>query len=344
MYIKKIDFERNTNKDFSLIIDVRTSEEFNEDHIPGSKNFQILNNAQREEVGKIYIKDRFKARNIGAQYVTLNISQILKKINLSKKDKILIYCWRGGLRSQSLYIVLKNIGYDVTILEKGYKSYRKYINRFFSDDIHSFDFNVLSGLTGTGKTFFLKKLSKHFNVLDIETLAKHKGSILGDLPKIKQPKQKKFESNLWGTISKFDIGQRIWVESESHRIGKLFIPNNLFNKMKNGNVFTIQMPIENRVNFILNDYDYLTTNEKVILEALKVFKKFVTKKEFEKLEYFYSEKKFKSFVRGLLENHYDLVYSKRNIYNKNKKIIDLKSVDSGSFQKLLRLIGHDKVE
>jgi len=338
MYIKKIDFERNTNKEFLHIFDVRTSDEFKEDHIPSSKNLQVLTNKQREEVGRIYAKDVFKARKIGAQFVTENISQILKKLSLNKKDKILLYCWRGGLRSQSLYIVLKSIGYDVTILERGYKSYRKYINNFFKNEIQKYDFNILSGLTGTGKTFFLDKLSNFFHVLNIETLAGHKGSILGDLPNISQPKQKMFESNLWYNLTKYENNKKIWVESESHRIGKLFLPANLFSKMKDGDVFRIEVPLENRINFILNDYKYLINNKTVIENALKIFEKFISKKDLEELKTFFREKKFRYFVKGLLEKHYDLVYVKRNIFDKNKKVIKLKSVDSNSFKKLLKEI------
>lgn len=338
MYIKKIDFERNTNQEFLHIFDVRTSNEFKEDHIPSSKNLQVLTNEQREEVGKIYVKDVFKARKIGAQFITENIGQILKKLNLNKKDKILLYCWRGGLRSQSLYIVLKSIGYNVTILEKGYKSYRKYINNFFNNEIQKYDFNILSGLTGTGKTFFLDKLSSFVHVLNIETLAGHKGSILGDLPNISQPKQKMFESNLWYNLTKCKNDKKIWVESESHRIGKLFLPANLFSKMKDGDVFRIEVPLENRINFILNDYKYLIKNKTVIENALKIFEKFISKKDLEELKTFFREKKFRYFVKGLLEKHYDLVYVKRNIFNKNKKVIKLKSVDSNSFKKLLKEI------
>jgi len=336
MYIKKIDFQSNTNRDFSQIIDVRSSNEFNEDHIPSSKNFEVLTNKQREEVGKIYVNDIFEARKIGAQFVTQNISQILKKLNLNKKEKILLYCWRGGLRSQSLYIVLKSVGYDVTILEKGYKSYRKYINNFFNNEISNYDFNILSGLTGTGKTFFLNKLSHFVNVLDIETLAGHKGSILGDLPNISQPKQKMFESNLWYNLTKYGNNKKVWVESESHRIGKLFLPVNLFSRMKDGDVYYIEVPLKNRINFILNDYKYLINNKKVIINALKVFEKFISKKDLEELKNFFNEKKFRYFVKGLLEKHYDLVYVRRNIFNKNKKIIKLKSVDNNAFKELLK--------
>jgi len=335
MYIKKIDFQNNILKDYSQIIDVRTPNEFNEDSIPTSINQPVLTNLQRKEIGKIYKEDPFKARNLGAQKVIQNINKILNRIKLNKSDNILIYCWRGGMRSSSLYMVLKSIGYNVAMLEKGYKSYRKYINNFFEEDIKTFNFNILSGLTGTGKTFFLNKMSKFFSVLDIENLAQHKGSILGNLPNIKQPSQKKFESQIWYCLVKSDFTKKVWVESESNRIGKLFLPNNLYKKMKEGKVYKIEMPIKNRINFIIKDYEYLIKDKRIVKKSLGVFKRFIPVSEMEKINSFLKNKDFKRFVECLLKHHYDSVYKKRDIYKKASKIINLQSVNDKSFKFLL---------
>ena len=134
-YIKKVGFDSNTLKEFSTIIDVRSPREFKEDSIPLAKNFFVLNDSERNKVGEIYSKNIFLARKVGAQLITKNISKILESLSPEKSEKILIYCWRGGLRSLSLYLVLKNIGYDVSILNKGYKSFRHFINNFFSKTI-----------------------------------------------------------------------------------------------------------------------------------------------------------------------------------------------------------------
>lgn len=335
MYIKKIDFQNNILKDYSQIIDVRTPNEFNEDSIPTSINQPVLTNLQRKEIGKIYKEDPFKARNLGAQKVIQNINKILNRIKLNKSDNILIYCWRGGMRSSSLYMVLKSIGYNVAMLEKGYKSYRKYINNFFEEDIKTFNFNILSGLTGTGKTFFLNKMSKFFSVLDIENLAQHKGSILGNLPNIKQPSQKKFESQIWYCLVKSDFTKKVWVESESNRIGKLFLPNNLYKKMKEGKVYKIEMPIKNRINFIIKDYEYLIKDKRIVKKSLGVFKRFIPVSEMEKINSFLKNKDFKRFVECLLKHHYDSVYKKRDNYKKASKIINLQSVNDKSFKFLL---------
>ena len=166
------------------------------------------------------------------------------------------------MRSLSLYLVLKNIGYKVTILDKGYKEYRSFINNFFINELRSIKFKILNGLTGTGKTFFLNKLSNNFPVIDFEKLAGHKGSILGDIPGISQPTQKKFESRIWYNMFEYKFKSEFWAESESHRIGKLFIPNKLFDKMKKGKVFNLIVPKKTRVDFILKDYKYLLEQKK----------------------------------------------------------------------------------
>ena len=150
------------------------------------------------------------------------------------EDKILIYCWRGGLRSLSLYLVLKQIGFNVELLEGGYKSYRKYIVNFFDNEIYKFQFNQIKGVTGVGKTLFLNILKDYASVLDLEGIAKHKGSILGDIPKQKQPSQKLFETELFAKLMLLGTKKIIWVESESIKIGKLNIPSNLWRKMGEG--------------------------------------------------------------------------------------------------------------
>lgn len=335
MYIKKIDFEINTLKEFKTIIDVRTPLEYFEDHVPNSINLPVLNNIQRKRIGETYKNNPFEARKVGAKCITKNISEILKNFNFSNKEKILIYCWRGGLRSRSFYIILKSIGFNVSILEKGYKSYRQFINNYFKNDVKGINFNVLSGLTGTGKTFFLKKLSEYQNVLDIEKLANHKGSILGDLPNKSQPSQKKFESLIWYCLHNFkDKKKKIWVESESNRIGKLFIPNSLFKKMITGKIFKIEVPFSERVKFILKDYNYLVEDNKIVYKALKIFKRFMSKENLRITEEYYRIRNFKEFVKCLLKFHYDIVY-KKNSYHNQPTVVKIKSVSEKSFKELL---------
>ena len=338
MFVKRITFCNETIRNFDKIIDVRSESEFDEDSIPTSENIPVLNNFQRKRVGKIYKKDKFEARKIGATIIVKNIENFLKKNTLSKSDNILIYCWRGGMRSLSLYLILKNIGYKVSILNKGYKEYRSFINNFFINELDSIKFKILNGLTGTGKTFFLNKLSTSFPVIDFEKLANHKGSILGDIPGTQQPSQKQFESRIWYNIFVHQIKNQFWAESESHRIGKLFIPNKLFEKMKKGKVFNLIIPKKTRVEFILKDYKYLIDDKKKLNESLVVLKKFIGDKEYKNLKNQIENKKYDKFVFNLLTLHYDKVYKKICNYDKTYKDIKLSSIDDSGFEILLKKI------
>ena len=336
MFIKRIKFCNDTINNFEKIIDVRSELEFEEDAIPNSENVPVLNNYQRKRVGKIYKNDPFEARKIGATIIVKNIENFLKKNSLSKSQNILIYCWRGGMRSLSLYLILKNIGYKVSILDKGYKEYRSFINNFFINELGSIKFKILNGLTGTGKTFFLNKLSNSFPVLDFEKLAGHKGSILGDIPGISQPTQKKFESKIWYSIFESKFKNEFWAESESHRIGKLFIPNKLFDKMKKGKVFNLVVPKKIRVDFILKDYKYLLKQKKKLCNSLLILKKFIGEKEFKKLKEQIDKRNYNKFVLNLLDLHYDKVYKKIQNYRNVYQQIKLNSIDNYAFEILLK--------
>ena len=327
-YIKKVDFNKDSIKEFNTIIDVRSPNEFQEDSIPKAINYPVLNDDERHKVGKIYSKNIFEARKIGAQIISKNISKILKCLKINKSEKILIYCWRGGLRSLSLYLVLKNIGFDVQILNKGYKSFRGHINAFFKKEINEYEFNILSGLTGSGKTFFLDNLSHKINIINLESLACHKGSILGNIPNILQPSQKKFESSIWYELYKKSSIKKIWVESESNKIGNVSLPKLLFEKMLKGNILKLNVPIDARAKFIIKDYNYFVKNNEYLDHALDVLKKFITFKEYKILIHNYKTKDFISFVRNLLIFHYDKAYNKRTHYceSNQKTELEIKEV------------------
>ena len=204
MRINKVSYRDQLIQDYSVIIDVRTPSEFIEDHIPNSINYPVLSNKQRHEIGISYKENSFLAKKNGAELISFNISKIIKKIEFDKKDKVLIYCWRGGLRSLSLYLVLKQIGYDVYLLDGGYKSFRKRVVEYLDKEAPKFKFNQIMGITGVGKTLFLKELSKTKQVIDFEGLANHKGSILGDIPNKAQPSQKFYETCIYQKLNEFN--------------------------------------------------------------------------------------------------------------------------------------------
>ena len=310
MRINKVNFKDKTIYDYNVIIDVRTPLEYKEDHIPNSINYAVLTNNQRHEIGLKYKENSFLAKKIGAKLISNNISKIIDKISFEKKDKVLIYCWRGGLRSLSLYLVLKQIGYDVALLSGGYKSYRKFVVNFLEVTAPKYNFNQIMGITGVGKTLFLKALSKKYQVIDFEGLAKHKGSILGNIPKQEQPSQKFFETLIFNKMRLFSNKKRIWVEAESIKVGKLNIPSMIWKAMPLGRNIKLNSNLNERVKYILNDYKYFTSDPNLMSEALRVLRKIIPNEDFIDIENSLKKKKYHDFVKALIIYHYDKAYKK----------------------------------
>jgi tRNA 2-selenouridine synthase len=185
---------------FSEVVDVRSPAEFAEDHIPGAINRPVLNDAERERVGTIYKQvNPFEARKLGAALVSRNIARHIDEhfVGKGKDYRPLVYCWRGGQRSGSLALVLNQIGFRVSVLHGGYKTYRGEVMDGLRDLPKRFDFRILAGATGSGKTRVLRALAEAGGqVLDLEAIACHRGSLLGSEPDAPQPAQRWFESQL----------------------------------------------------------------------------------------------------------------------------------------------------
>jgi tRNA 2-selenouridine synthase len=310
MRINKVSFTDKTIDQYSVIIDVRTLLEYKEDHIPGSLNYAVLTNKQRHEIGIKYKENSFLAKKIGAQLISQNIAKILGKISFDKKDTILIYCWRGGLRSLSLYLVLKQIGYDVYLLDGGYKAYRRNVVNYLEVIAPKFRYNQVMGITGVGKTLFLKELSKNYQTIDFEGLANHKGSILGNIPNKIQPSQKYFETLIYKKLKRFNAKKRVWVEAESIKVGKLNIPSLVWKSMPLGRNIKISSSLDERVKYILKDYKYFTSDPKLMSEALRVLKQIIPKEDFSNIEKSLKKKNYYEFVKALIIYHYDKAYKK----------------------------------
>ena len=339
MRINKIEYKNKIYDNYSVIIDVRTPLEYIEDHIPKSVNFPVLSNIQRHEIGIQYKENSFLAKKIGAQLISANISNIISKIKFEKKEKVLIYCWRGGLRSLSLYLVLKQIGYDVYLLEGGYKSYRRFVVNFLEKVAPIYKYNQIMGITGVGKTLFLKELSKQYQVIDFEGLAKHKGSILGNIPKLKQPSQKYFETLIYEKLINFNLKKNIWVEAESIKVGKLNIPSLIWKSMPLGKNIKLISSLDERVNYILKDYKYFTSNPNLMSEALKVLKQIIPKEDFQNIELSLKKKDYFELVRSLIVYHYDKAYKKTRAENHSNifKEIELKKINLTNIKKVIAL-------
>ncbi|MDJ0658086.1 MAG: tRNA 2-selenouridine(34) synthase MnmH [Crocosphaera sp.] len=311
----------------SEIIDVRSEHEFSEDHIPGAINLPVLKNEERRKIGTIYKQiSPFEAKKLGASFIFNNISQHIYQQFLDKKSDYtpLIYCWRGGQRSQSLAIILAQIGWDVMVLKGGYKTYRSYVCQELATLPLQFNYNILCGLTGTGKTYFLQGLKQQgYQILDLEKVANHRGSLLGEKWKSdvkSQPSQKYFDSLLLQQFQQFDVHQPIWIESESYKIGNVYLPGSLWKKMKQSPCVEIQLPLEKRVNFLLGEYSYLTENPEILKDKLKYLKTYYGWNKVSQWYDWIEGKEWKQLVEDLLITHYDPAYE-RSLKKMSSKII-----------------------
>lgn len=328
------------------IIDVRSPSEFNNDHIPGSINIPILNDQQRHDVGKTYKEvNPFKAKIMGASIISKNISKFLDNEFFSRNGswQALIYCWRGGQRSRSLALVLNEIGWRISILKGGYKNYRKLVLDEL-DDLSKYQFKILQGQTGSAKTKILNCLNNmNAQVIDLENLACHRGSLLGSEINKKQHSQRYFESLLHNAIDKFDCTKPIFIESESSKIGNLFLPSILLNKIKTSPAIEINSTINSRVNFLLKDYKTYIHKKNSFTELFTHAKSKLGNKIVTKWQQSYKKKEWRDLAFQLITEYYDPLYS-HNLKNKNNKVINkyhLQSLTNRSINDFCEVIKKD---
>ena len=245
-------------------IDVRSPAEFAEDHVPGAVNLPVLDDAERKLVGTTYVQQSaFEARKIGAALVARNIADICERYARDKPREFapLVYCWRGGQRSRSLAHVLAEIGFRPVQLDGGYRAWRRHVVLMLAHLPQQFRFRVVCGLTGAGKSRLIEAIAiEGGQVLDLERLARHRGSLLGDLPGDPQPTQKMFESALFAAMSALDPARPVFVESESRRIGRLQVPDDLLATMRGSPCIKLETERELRVAMLAGDYAHLAAD------------------------------------------------------------------------------------
>ena len=300
---------------YSEIIDVRSPSEFAIDRMPGAINLPVLSDDERAKVGTIYKQvNPFEARKIGAALTAKNIARHLERHFAAKPKEYapLVYCWRGGQRSQSLAAVLAAIGWPATVLDGGYKTYRTYVRSQLEHLPDRFTYRILAGATGSGKTHILQRLTQlGAQVLDLEALANHRGSLLGEVWAEKptpQPSQKAFESLLVQHLQQFDPSLPVWVESESNKIGQVYLPPALWNQMKRSPGVEIELAIEHRVNWLLQEYQCLGRHGEFLTAKLEGL---TSRHGHQKVRQWYDmirERDGKALVADLLESHYDPSY------------------------------------
>jgi len=298
--------------EFDEIIDVRTPAEFNEDHIPGAINCPVLSNEERIAVGTLYEQvSPFEARKVGAALVARNIAKHLQTrfCNHPKSWKPLIYCWRGGQRSGAMCIILNQVGWAAHKLEGGYKTYRHDVLDKLSVLPTNLKLLVICGPTGSGKSRLLRTLAESGQqVLDLEVLAQHRGSVLGKWPDHSQPSQKWFESQLLQVLQNFDLTRPIYVEAESNKIGRITLPGALVTAMHNGKCLLLETAIDVRVAGLLEDYPHYLNDSEMLISHLQALYRYHGAKLLEHWTALIHGGDFSGLVRELLTMHYDPSY------------------------------------
>ncbi|WP_294220105.1 tRNA 2-selenouridine(34) synthase MnmH [uncultured Shimia sp.] len=298
---------------FDQIIDVRSPAEFAEDHIPDAINLPAMSNEERARVGTIYVQeDPFKARKIGAAIVARNVATHLEG-PLSEKEgsyKPLVYCWRGGQRSGSVAIILKQIGWRADTIEGGYQAYRRLVSKALYEGVMPCPIVVIDGGTGTAKTRLLDHLIEQgAQTLDLEAMAEHRGSLFGPMSE-SQPSQKAFESRLAMGIAKLQPERPVYVEAESSKIGRLIIPPVLWQAMIAAPNLRLTAPLEARVKHLISAYPDMLSDGTKLATVLNMLTRYHGHEKVAQWKALANAQDFKPLAQALIETHYDPRYAR----------------------------------
>lgn len=300
--------------EYSEIIDARTPAEFAIDHIPGAINLPVLDDEERVRVGTLHKQvSPFAAKKVGAALVSRHIADHLEQFFHDKPPdyRPLVYCWRGGNRSGSMTHVLQKIGFRAAQLEGGYKSYRRSVIADLEQLPTHLNFEVICGPTGCGKSRLLQALqAQGAQVLDLESLAMHRGSLLGNLPGRAQPSQKSFESQVWWQLRQFDPAKPVFVESESRKIGNLRVPDALLTAMRGGHSIWIEASLDQRAALLLDEYAHFLDQPERLLLQISHLLPLQGHETVDRWKALIEQQRWEAFVRDILIHHYDPAYKK----------------------------------
>jgi tRNA 2-selenouridine synthase len=297
---------------FDTIVDARSPGEFAEDRLPNAVNWPSLDDAERTLVGTEYKQvSPFAARKRGAALVARNVAAHVERHVLDKPHgwTPLVYCWRGGKRSGALATVLDQIGFRVHLLEGGYRAFRRALVAALDELPARFEWRVVCGPTGSGKSRLLAALAAQgAQVLDLETLANHRGSVLGLVPGTRQPAQKAFDTLVWETLRRLDPARPVFVESESRKIGELRVPEALIERMRASPCLWLELPTERRVALLLDEYDFFVADVDAFCARLDALRALRGNAVVDAWQEGARHGRTSEVVRDLLETHYDPIY------------------------------------
>jgi tRNA 2-selenouridine synthase len=298
--------------EFDTIIDARSEGEFDEDHFPLAVNWPTLNNEERKLIGTIYVQvNQFEAKKRGAAMAARNIARHIERdvIDKPKDWKPLAYCWRGGKRSGSLSLILDQIGFRVTLVEGGYKAFRAAVVQDIPRLVERLNWRVVCGTTGSGKTRLLQTLAAQgAQVLDLEALANHRSSVLGAIPGLTQPTQKRFDTLVWGALRDFEPGRPVYIESESKKVGNVSVPTSLIEAMRGSPCLNLVLPDAQRVALLMEDYDFFVKDTEHFCRRLQALIEIRGRSVIEAWTASVRAGEIAPVVQALLTEHYDPVY------------------------------------
>lgn len=299
---------------FDDILDVRSPAEYADDHVPGAINVPVLNDAERAHIGTLYKQvSPFAAKKLGAAWIARNIAHHLET-QFSDREKTwrpLVYCWRGGMRSGAMAHILAQVGWNTSQLDGGYKNYRRYVITGLEALPIQFNFRVISGNTGSGKSHLLHALAAQgAQVLDLEALAQHRGSLLGRLPNQTQPSQKMFETRLWQTLKAFTAERPVYIEAESRKVGVLSLPDALAERMRASPCVQLEVPRPARVQFLIEDYAHFINQPSLLLERLALLLEMHGHEVIKRWSAMVQASDWPALVDALLTQHYDPAYKR----------------------------------
>lgn len=301
---------------FETIIDVRSPAEFALDHLPGAINLPVLDNAERAQVGTIYVQEsRFLARRVGAALVARNIARHLEGPLSSAPSAFapLVYCWRGGQRSGSMATVLEQVGWRPTLLAGGYKTWRRWVNERLYGEGPPLNLIILDGDTGSAKTDILKRVGEAGGqILDLEGLAAHRGSLFGALPDDPQPSQKLFESRLALALERLDPARPILVEAESSKVGEIILPPAIWSAMAAAPRIRLAADAASRGRYLLSAYADIAADRERLIALINQMPPRLGRERLGAWRALAETGALPELVAELLEHHYDPAYRRSN--------------------------------
>ena len=297
-----------------VFVDTRSPAEYEQGHIPGAVNVPLLEDDERAIVGTLYKQQGpEEAKNCGLAIVSGKLTSIVQQIaslNASQERQLIVYCWRGGMRSKSVLTILELMGIVGSQLIGGYKAYRRYVQDQLAEYKLGPEVIVLCGSTGVGKTTLLQMLANRgYPTLDLEGLANHRGSAFGHIGIGKPATAQNFDAQLLVEFQKFNEKKVILVECESKRVGNVYLPDILYQAMQRGRKILVRASVSTRVSRLIAEYtDVLQPHDPEIIASLQSLTRKLGKKKTTRLIAEYETGNLHDFTSSLLTDYYDGLY------------------------------------